>query len=198
MASGSYFPPPVQQVEIPKKQGGVRTLGVPTVANRIGQQVVKARIEGELEGLFHPDSYGYRLNKSAADAVAVTRAHTAPHRPYRDSSKGEPMDEQPRVSVGSLLQPARGAARMSRKLAVFLGRHTFPAELTDFELRQTFTFDAEERENIRQAFRSLLRIGAALQLSLLRLTGTTSNSIQYVPSAVLLHLGSQFGCRHPT
>jgi group II intron reverse transcriptase/maturase len=73
LASGSYFPPPVKQVEIPKKQGGVRILGVPTVADRIGQQVVKARIEGELEGLFHPDSYGYRLNKSAVDAVAVTR-----------------------------------------------------------------------------------------------------------------------------
>jgi hypothetical protein len=73
LASGSYFPPPVKQVEIPKKQGGVRILGVPTVADRIAQQVVKARIEGELEGLFHPDSYGYRLNKSAADAVAVTR-----------------------------------------------------------------------------------------------------------------------------
>lgn len=74
MASGSYFPPPVKQVEIPKKQsGGVRILGVPTVADRIAMQVVKARIEGELEGLFHPDSYGYRPNKSAADAVAVTR-----------------------------------------------------------------------------------------------------------------------------
>jgi RNA-directed DNA polymerase len=73
MASGSYFPPPVKQVEIPKKQGGVRILGVPTVADRIAQQVVRARIEGELEGLFHPDSYGYRRKKSAADAVAVTR-----------------------------------------------------------------------------------------------------------------------------
>ena len=73
MASGSYFPPPVKQVEIPKKQGGVRILGVPTVADRIAQQVVKARIEGELEELFHQDSYGYRRNKSAADAVAVTR-----------------------------------------------------------------------------------------------------------------------------
>jgi len=73
MASGSYFPPPVKQVEIPKKQGGVRTLGVPTVADRIGQQVVKARIEGALEELFHPDSYGYRPRQSAAEAVAVTR-----------------------------------------------------------------------------------------------------------------------------
>ncbi|MGQ0834465.1 MAG: group II intron reverse transcriptase/maturase [Gammaproteobacteria bacterium] len=74
LASGSYFPPPVKQVEIAKKSGnGKRVLGVPTVADRIGQQVVKARIEGELEGLFHPDSHGYRPNKSAADAVAVTR-----------------------------------------------------------------------------------------------------------------------------
>jgi RNA-directed DNA polymerase len=73
LSSGSYFPPPVKQVEIPKKNGGVRILGVPTVADRTAQQVVKARIEGELEGLFHPDSYGFRPNKSAADAVAVTR-----------------------------------------------------------------------------------------------------------------------------
>ena len=59
MASGSYFPPPVRQVEIAKKSGnGKRVLGIPTVADRIAQQVVKARIEGELEGLFHPDSYG--------------------------------------------------------------------------------------------------------------------------------------------
>lgn len=74
MASGSYFPPPVRQVEIAKKSGnGKRVLGIPTVADRIAQQVVKARIEGELEGLFHPDSYGYRPDKSAAEAVAVTR-----------------------------------------------------------------------------------------------------------------------------
>jgi RNA-directed DNA polymerase len=79
MTSGSYFPPPVKQVEIPKKNGGVRILGVPTVADRIAQQVVKARIEGELEGLFHPDSYGYRPKKSAADAVAVTRERCWKH-----------------------------------------------------------------------------------------------------------------------
>jgi RNA-directed DNA polymerase len=80
LASGSYFPPPVKQVEIAKKSGnGKRVLGVPTVADRIGQQVVKARIEGELEGLFHPDSYGYRPHKSAADAVAVTRERCWKH-----------------------------------------------------------------------------------------------------------------------
>jgi RNA-directed DNA polymerase len=73
LASGSYFPPPVRQVEIPRKDKGIRILGVPTVADRIAQQVVKARIEGELEELFHPDSYGYRPKKSAIDAVAVTR-----------------------------------------------------------------------------------------------------------------------------
>lgn len=73
MSSGSYFPPPVKQVEIPKKQGGVRILGIATVADRIAQQVVVSRIGGDLYGVFHPDSYGYQLDKSAADAVAVTR-----------------------------------------------------------------------------------------------------------------------------
>lgn len=73
MSSGSYFPPSVKQVEIPKKQGGVRILGIATVADRIAQQVVVSRIGGDLYGVFHPDSYGYQLNKSAADAVAVTR-----------------------------------------------------------------------------------------------------------------------------
>lgn len=73
MSSGSYFPPPVRQVQIPKKQGGVRILGVPTVADRIAQQVVVGRIGADLHGVFHPDSHGYQLKKSAVDAVAVTR-----------------------------------------------------------------------------------------------------------------------------
>jgi RNA-directed DNA polymerase len=73
LSSGSYLPPPVKQVQIPKKQGGVRILGVPTVADRIAQQVVVERIGADLFGVFDPDSHGYQLGKSAADAVAVTR-----------------------------------------------------------------------------------------------------------------------------
>lgn len=73
LSSGSYFPPPVKQVEIPKKNGGVRILGVPTVVDRIAQQVVVSRIGGDLFGVFHPDSHGYQLDKSAVDAVANTR-----------------------------------------------------------------------------------------------------------------------------
>jgi len=73
LSSGSYVPPPVRQVAIPKKDGGVRILGVPTVADRIAQQVVVTRIGGDLYGVFHRDSYGYQLGKSAVDAVAATR-----------------------------------------------------------------------------------------------------------------------------
>jgi len=73
MSSGSYFPPPVKAVPIPKKSGGVRVLGVPTVSDRIAQMVVKKVLEPELEPIFDPDSYGYRPNRSAHDAVAITR-----------------------------------------------------------------------------------------------------------------------------
>src|SRR6202451_3533401 len=73
MSSGSYFPPPVRAVSIPKKSGGERILGVPTVSDRIAQVVVKQLIETEMENIFLPDSYGYRPGKSALDAVGVTR-----------------------------------------------------------------------------------------------------------------------------
>jgi group II intron reverse transcriptase/maturase len=73
MSSGSYFPPPVKQVEIPKAKGGTRKLGVPTVADRIAQTVVKQLIEPKLDPMFHPDSYGYRPGRSAKQAIAVTR-----------------------------------------------------------------------------------------------------------------------------
>lgn len=73
LSSGSYFPPPVKAVPIPKKAGGERILGVPTVADRIAQMVVKLEFEPMVEPYFYPDSYGYRPNKSALDAVGITR-----------------------------------------------------------------------------------------------------------------------------
>jgi group II intron reverse transcriptase/maturase len=74
MSSGSYFPPPVRAVEIPKPHGGgTRVLGVPSVADRIAQTVVAARLGAVVEPVFHPDSYGYRPGKSALDAVGRCR-----------------------------------------------------------------------------------------------------------------------------
>ena len=73
MSSGTYFPPPVKGVEIPKSDGEVRLLGVPTVADRVAQTVVLEYLEPLLERKFHPDSYGYRPRKSALDAVGTAR-----------------------------------------------------------------------------------------------------------------------------
>jgi RNA-directed DNA polymerase len=73
LSSGSYFPPAVKAVSIPKKSGGARILGVPTVADRIAQMVIKLTLEPEVEPHFLPDSYGYRPSKSALDAVGITR-----------------------------------------------------------------------------------------------------------------------------
>ena len=70
MSSGSYFPKPVKLVEIPKSNGGKRPLGIPTVEDRIAQAAVVRVIMPELDRIFHEDSYGFRPNKSAHDAVA--------------------------------------------------------------------------------------------------------------------------------
>jgi len=73
LSSGTYFPPPVRAVAIPKRDGSPRILGVPTVADRIAQTVVRGYLEPGVEPFFHPDSYGYRPGRSALDAVGVCR-----------------------------------------------------------------------------------------------------------------------------
>jgi len=73
LASGSYFPPPVKEVEIPKKDGKVRKLGIPTIGDRVAQMVVKEYLEERFEKIFSPYSYGYRPDKSAHQALEKVR-----------------------------------------------------------------------------------------------------------------------------
>ena len=73
LSSGSYLPPAVKLVAIPKADGGERVLGIPTISDRIAQMVVKRALEPIVEPKFHKDSYGYRPNKSAKDALKITR-----------------------------------------------------------------------------------------------------------------------------
>src|SRR4051812_48226123 len=79
LTSGSYFPKPVKQVEIAKRDGGVRQLGVPILLDRIAQQVVKHHLELQVEPLFHNSSFGYRPNRSCHDAVAQSERNAFNH-----------------------------------------------------------------------------------------------------------------------
>lgn len=79
MTSGSYFPVPVKQVKIPKKDGGIRKLGVPTLLDRIAQQVVRQHLERQLEPLFHESSFGYRPNRNAHQAVKQSERNCFGH-----------------------------------------------------------------------------------------------------------------------
>jgi RNA-directed DNA polymerase len=73
MSSGSYIPSAVKGVEIPKKDGKMRLLGVPTISDRVAQMVVRINFEPRVEPIFCEDSYGYRPNRSATDAIGITR-----------------------------------------------------------------------------------------------------------------------------
>ena len=93
LSSGSYFPPPVRAVEIPKRDGSSRTLGVPTVSDRIAQTVVRGYLEPCVEPVFHEDSYGYRPGRSAHQALGVCRERCWRNEPAMNR-KGSPQSSR--------------------------------------------------------------------------------------------------------
>jgi RNA-directed DNA polymerase len=99
LSSGSYFPPPVRRADLPKEDGGTRPLGIPTVADRVAQEVTRRYLEPCLEPVFHTDSYGYRPGKSAIDAVRQARQrHCLGDR--TPSGRGTPWPRRPSIGRG--------------------------------------------------------------------------------------------------
>jgi len=79
LSSGSYYPKAVKQVEIPKREGGIRKLGIPTILDRIAQQVVKKQLEGKVGPMFHKSSFGYRPQRNCHDAVRQSNKNSFNH-----------------------------------------------------------------------------------------------------------------------
>lgn len=101
LSSGSYFPQPVKSVDIPKDNGGTRTLGIPTITDRIAQEVIKSFLEPRFEAVFSPHSYGYRPHKSAHDAIKQVRTNVRDYAWVIDMDIKSFFDE---VDHGLLLQ----------------------------------------------------------------------------------------------
>jgi Reverse transcriptase (RNA-dependent DNA polymerase) len=124
MSSGSYLPPPVRAVEIPKPHGGgVRMLGVPTIADRVAQTVVAMYLEERADHRFHPDSYGYRPGKSAHDALSACRQRCWKYDWVIDLDVQKFFDELPWDVV---VQTGRGGHRLPLGAVVCMSSGGWP------------------------------------------------------------------------
>jgi hypothetical protein len=161
MSSGSYFPPPVKAVEIPKPRGaGVRVLGVPTIADRVAQTVVAMHLGVRAEPRFHPDSYGFRPRKSAHDAIAACRERCWKYDWVIDLDVQKFFDEVPwDLVVRGLLRVQR--TRLVTSVVVVAGDCTVGLRQPPVRARQSsracVNAHVPERAAVRTAHRRTVR-----------------------------------------
>ena len=172
MSSGTYFPPAVKAVEIPKPHGeGSRVLGVPTVADRVAQTVVALELEARTESIFHDDSYGYRPRRSALDAVALCRARCFKKNWVLDLDVAQFFD-----SVDHELMLKAVAANTDQRWVLLYVRRwlTAPMQMPDGTLRERDRGtpqgslcsaehkDPYEQRRVMRSARRLTRVGAVV------------------------------------
>lgn len=187
MSSGSYFPPPVRAVEIPKPHGGgVRLLGVPTIADRVAQTVVAMHLGERAEPRFHPDSYGYRPKKAAWDAVEVCRQRCwkkdwvidldVQDHPVTPANRRRDLVElrvAHRAGPVAFERSLEGAVGPDARHSVNSGSHLVSLEMLKL------------RRSVRTGpLSGMIRIGAPHDLDKLRVTGTHDDLAQHCVGAM--------------